>query len=143
MWAFLILSNNFYLTITKLNFLHKAMVFQLVLEEFIQQIRTFVIFSFWGVVGFAICQHPLHISNKKSLVDVVVRLKSLRHGFQVDGELDVIVVVGHSFSVHRVEKWPGGLVVPAGGQDRLQGVVQLVGVNLLVTVLGCPKERSS
>ena len=115
------------------------MVFQLVLKEFIQQIRTLVIFRFWCVVGFAISQHPLHVGYKESLVDVIVRLQPLRHGLQVDRELDMIIIVGHSFPVYRVEKGPGGLVVPAGSQDGLQRVVQLVRVNLLVAVLCCPK----
>ena len=115
------------------------MIFEFVLKEFIQQIRTLVIFSFWSIVSFAVSQHPLHVRYEESLVDVIVGLQPLRHGFQVDGELDMIIIVGHSFPVYRVEKGPGGLVVPAGSQDGLQRVVQLVRVNLLVAVLCCPK----
>ena len=109
------------------------------MKEFIQQIRTLVIFSFWSIVSFAVSQHPLHVSDEQSLVDVVIRLQPLRHGLQVDRELDMVIIVGHGFSVHRVLKGPGGLVVPTGSQDGLQRVVQLVRVNLLVAVLCCPK----
>ena len=119
------------------------MVFELVLKEFIQQIRTLVIFGFWCIVSLAISQHPLHISNKQSLVDVIIRLQPLRHGFQVDRELDMIIIVGDGFSVNRVEEGPGGLVVPAGSQDGLERVVQLVRINLLVAVLCCPKYWTS
>ena len=55
----------------------------------------------------------------------------------------MIVIVGHGLSVHRIEKGPGGLMVPAGSEDRLQRVVELVRVDLLVTVLCGPKYWSS
>ena len=55
----------------------------------------------------------------------------------------MVVVVRHSLPVHGVEEGPGVLVVPAGGQDGLQGVVELVWVNLVVTILGSPSNKKS
>ena len=53
----------------------------------------------------------------------------------------MIVVVWHSLPVNGVEEGPGVLVVPAGGEDGLESVVQLVRVDLVVTVFGDPETE--
>ena len=62
---------------SSLNFIHEAVVFQLVLEEFVERVCTVVVLSIRGVVSFAVCQHSLHVRDKESLVDVILGFKSL------------------------------------------------------------------
>ena len=121
--------------------MYKAVVLALVVEKSLEDICAVVVFSFGSIVGPAVGEHPLHVCYEQAFVHIVISLQPLRHGFHVHRELHVLIVVRHSLPVHGVEEGPGVLVVPAGGQDGLQGVIELVWVNLVVTILGCPSNR--
>ena len=55
----------------------------------------------------------------------------------------MIVVVRHSLPVNGVEEGPGVLMVPARSQDRLERIVELVWVNLVITVSCNPEIMDS
>ena len=58
------------------------------------------------VVRSTICKHPLHVRDEQTAIAVVVGLETLRHCFEVHGVLDVVVVVGDSFSIDGLKKRP-------------------------------------
>ena len=91
-------------------FFHQTIVFKFVLEEPVQGICTVVVLCLWRVVGLAVGQHPLHVRDEQPLVDVVVRLQTLRHGLQIHRELYVVIVVRNCLPVNGVQEWPGGLI---------------------------------
>ena len=48
--------------------------------------------------NLAVCDHPLHVGDEESFVDVVVALQPLPHRLHVHRELDVVVVIRHNLN---------------------------------------------
>ena len=104
------------------------MIPQLGHHIFLEADCAVVILGIRRVVRPTVGEHPLDVSDKQSAVAIVVRLQTFRHRPQVHRVLDVVVVIGHGLAVDRMQEGPGRLVILRRVQNRLERVVQEVGV---------------
>lgn len=66
-----------------LSFVPETRLFHLVLEKAVQSVGTLVVLRVGAVVGTAVAEDPLHVSDKQPLVHVIVILQPLCHRLQV------------------------------------------------------------